>query len=61
VAVEAFLTGRIGWLEIAEVVDTVLQSGTNDVDDIVGVLEADRTARARARAAIDAIEKRAAR
>jgi 1-deoxy-D-xylulose-5-phosphate reductoisomerase len=61
VAVEAFLDGRIGWLEIAEVVDTVLQSGTNDVDDIVGVLEADRLARARARTAIDAIEKRAAR
>jgi 1-deoxy-D-xylulose-5-phosphate reductoisomerase len=60
VAVEAFLAGRIRWLEIPEVVETVLQSGTNPVDDVVEVLEADRLARERARIAVEARTKRAA-
>jgi 1-deoxy-D-xylulose-5-phosphate reductoisomerase len=54
VAVEAFLDGRIRWVDIAGVVDEVLSGhdgGTaEDLDD---VLEADRRARALARARID--------
>ncbi len=57
VAVEAFLAGRIAWVGIAEIVDEVLQHGTGNVDDVPGVLDADRVARARA---ATAIEKRAA-
>jgi 1-deoxy-D-xylulose-5-phosphate reductoisomerase len=57
IAVEAFLAGRIPWLEIAAVVDEVLQQGTGNVDDVADVLEADRIARVRATAAV---EKRAA-
>ena len=57
IAVEAFLTARIAWREIAEIVDEVLQHGTGNVDDVSDVLEADRVARARA---ADAIEKREA-
>ncbi len=48
VAVEAFLAGRIDWLSIAAVVDRVLQAGTGNVDEVGDVLEADRSARARA-------------
>ncbi|MEP6625440.1 MAG: 1-deoxy-D-xylulose-5-phosphate reductoisomerase [Acidimicrobiia bacterium] len=56
IAVEAFLAGRISWVEIADIVDEVLQHGTGNVDDVDDVLEADRMARARATAVI---EKRA--
>ncbi|HZJ27075.1 MAG TPA: 1-deoxy-D-xylulose-5-phosphate reductoisomerase [Acidimicrobiia bacterium] len=52
VAVAAFLDGTIGWTAIAEVVDAALQEGTGKVDDLPGVLEADRTARIRAEKAI---------
>lgn len=52
VAVAAFLEGVIGWTAIAEVVDAALQEGTGKVDDLAGVLEADRTARTRAEKAI---------
>lgn len=53
VAVEAFLAGRMAWSEIAAVVSDVLQAGTGNVEDVDDVLEADRVARERARAAID--------
>lgn len=52
VAVAAFLDGAIGWTAIADVVDAALQEGTDTVDDLAGVLEADRTARTRAAKAI---------
>jgi 1-deoxy-D-xylulose-5-phosphate reductoisomerase len=52
VAVEAFLSGRIPWLGIAETVDEVLQAGTGNVDDVADVLETDRVARERARKSI---------
>jgi 1-deoxy-D-xylulose-5-phosphate reductoisomerase len=57
VAVEAFLGGRIPWLGIAAVVDEVMQCGTGNVREVADVLEADRTARARAR---EAVERRSA-
>jgi 1-deoxy-D-xylulose-5-phosphate reductoisomerase len=53
VAVEAFLGGRLGWHEIAEVVEEVLQRGTGDADELGDVLEADGDARRRAGAAIE--------
>jgi len=53
VAVAAFLDGRIPWLGIADVVAEVLQLGTGNVDDVEDVLEADRLARERARAAVE--------
>ncbi len=54
VAVEAFLDGRIAWTAIPEVVDEVLQMGVGNIDDIPDVLEVDRSARERARVAVDA-------
>lgn len=48
VAVDAFLSGRLAWRDIATVVDRVLQEGTGGVDSVADVLEADRRARARA-------------
>lgn len=48
VAVEAFLTERIGWSMIAEVVAAVLDQGTGNVSSVEDVLEADRVARERA-------------
>jgi 1-deoxy-D-xylulose-5-phosphate reductoisomerase len=53
VAVEAFLAGRIPWSGIAAVVDEVLQQGTGNVEEVSDVLEADRTARSRARSAVE--------
>ena len=51
-AVEQFLAGRIGFLEIARIVETVLEEmagvGISTLDD---VREADRAARVHARAA----------
>jgi 1-deoxy-D-xylulose-5-phosphate reductoisomerase len=52
VAVQAFLDRTIGWLEIPDVVDEVLQSGTGPADTIEEVLDADRDARERATAAV---------
>jgi len=57
VAVESFLAGSIAWTEIPLVVDDVLQRGTGNADDLDSVLDTDRVARTRARAAI---ERRAA-
>lgn len=48
VAVEAFLDCRLAWLDIPDVADEVLQSGTGPADTIEEVLEADRGARERA-------------
>jgi len=58
VAVQAFLDGLIPWLAIADVLDEVLQAhdGTS-ADSVDVVLSADRTARERARRAV---ERRAA-
>jgi len=52
-AVEAFLARRIPWLAIAEVNRKVLESWLGNVATVADVLEADRTARARARAVVD--------
>ena len=57
VAVQSFLAGSIAWTEIPPVVDDVLQRGTGNADDLDSVLDTDRVARTRARAAI---ERRAA-
>ncbi|MFP5327936.1 MAG: 1-deoxy-D-xylulose-5-phosphate reductoisomerase [Acidimicrobiia bacterium] len=59
VAVEAFLAGRIGWRVIAEVIEETLNSYDRDADDgkqgatLDVVLDADRRARDRARAALE--------
>jgi 1-deoxy-D-xylulose-5-phosphate reductoisomerase len=54
VAVEAFLAGRIAWMAIADVIDETLDASTwrepGTVDD---VLDADRSARAAARASAE--------
>jgi 1-deoxy-D-xylulose-5-phosphate reductoisomerase len=52
VAVQAFLDGVIPWTAIPEVVDAALQEGAGKVEDVSGVLEADRVARERAEKAI---------
>jgi 1-deoxy-D-xylulose-5-phosphate reductoisomerase len=52
IAVEAFLAGGLAWSAIPEIVAEVLQAGTGNVDELGDVLEADRIARARARAAL---------
>jgi 1-deoxy-D-xylulose-5-phosphate reductoisomerase len=50
VAVAAFLEGRIGFLQIAETVDAVLQKAACEVGDDVAALPAiDAEARAQAR------------
>ena len=54
VAVEAFLAERIAWAEIAVVVGEVLNDGAGTADEIADVLEADRRARERAGAVIQA-------
>jgi 1-deoxy-D-xylulose-5-phosphate reductoisomerase len=53
VAVEAFLARQLPWTAIADVVEETLQGGTGNVDDLDGVLEADRVARARALAVVE--------
>ena len=53
VAVEAFLTERVRWTDIAEIVTEVLDQGTGNADEVADVLEADRLARARATAAVE--------
>jgi 1-deoxy-D-xylulose 5-phosphate reductoisomerase len=52
VAVGAFLDRRIRWVEIAEVVDEVLQQGAGNADTVEDVLAADDLARTRARSAV---------
>ncbi|MBW3535420.1 MAG: 1-deoxy-D-xylulose-5-phosphate reductoisomerase [Gemmatimonadetes bacterium] len=53
VAVEAFLQGRVGFLEIAEVVASALEALTpRDVTEVDDVLDADRSAREAARGAV---------
>ena len=54
VAVAAFLSGRLGWLAIAEVVADTLESFDDQpIDSFEAVLEADRLARARAELAVE--------
>jgi 1-deoxy-D-xylulose-5-phosphate reductoisomerase len=54
VAVEAFLAGRIRWVDIAAVVAEVLaQHDGGTATALEDVLEADRRARALARASFD--------
>ena len=54
VAVAAFLSGRIGWLAIAEIVADTLESFDDQpIDSLEAVLEADRLARARAESAVE--------
>jgi 1-deoxy-D-xylulose-5-phosphate reductoisomerase len=53
VAVAAFLDGRLAWSAIADVVGEVLDQGTGNADEVADVLDADREARTRARAAVD--------
>ncbi len=53
VAVEAFLSGTLPWLGIADVVAETLDSWEDDhVDQVEGVLAADAEARVKARAAV---------
>jgi len=53
VAVAAFLEGGIGWLDIGAVVEETLDSWPDEpLDSIEAVLEADRSARERAAAAV---------
>jgi len=57
IAVEAFLTGRIGWLSIAEVVESVLDTvGGQPVTSLGEILDADLAAREEARRALEAYE-----
>ncbi len=60
VAVERFLDGRIGFLDIARIVEAVLEafSGTG-VESLEDVREADRLARERARALMEPVPARA--
>jgi len=54
VAVAAFLSGRLAWLSIAEVVADTLESFDDQpIDSLEAVLEADRLARARAEIAVE--------
>jgi 1-deoxy-D-xylulose-5-phosphate reductoisomerase len=53
VAVAAFLTGRIGWLEIAAVVGETLHGGAGNADEVGDVLDADRRAREQASAIVE--------
>jgi 1-deoxy-D-xylulose-5-phosphate reductoisomerase len=53
VAVAAFLEGRIGWLEIAAVVEETLRGGAGNADEVGDVLDADRRAREQALAIVD--------
>jgi 1-deoxy-D-xylulose-5-phosphate reductoisomerase len=54
VAVAAFLSGRLAWLSIAEVVADTLESFDDQpIDSLEAVLEADRLARVRAEIAVE--------
>ncbi|MFM8237711.1 MAG: 1-deoxy-D-xylulose-5-phosphate reductoisomerase [Actinomycetota bacterium] len=53
VAVEAFLAGRLAWLDIAAVVEDVLGAGSGPADVVEDVLEADRRARVAAALAVN--------
>ncbi len=53
VAVEAFLSSRISWLDIAGVVEETLDRGTGNADEVSDVLTADQRAREYASVAID--------
>jgi 1-deoxy-D-xylulose-5-phosphate reductoisomerase len=54
VAVDAFLTGRITWLAIADVIDETLDASTvTDPGTVQDVLDADAAARIRAQSAVD--------
>ena len=55
---EAFLAGRIAWIEIAAIVAETLNDGAGNADEIADVLEADRRARERA---ADALKRRSQR
>jgi 1-deoxy-D-xylulose-5-phosphate reductoisomerase len=52
IAVEAFLAGRISWAAIAGIVEETLRAGTGNADEVSDVLDADRSARLRAAAAV---------
>jgi 1-deoxy-D-xylulose-5-phosphate reductoisomerase len=54
IGVEAFLAGRIAWIDIAAVVQEVLSEGAGNADEVEDVLEADRRARERATVFADA-------
>ncbi|MBI2858041.1 MAG: 1-deoxy-D-xylulose-5-phosphate reductoisomerase [Chloroflexi bacterium] len=57
VAVESFLQGRIGFLDIPRVVSRVLESHEGfQADNIDSIMEADRSARARAREIAGSVE-----
>jgi 1-deoxy-D-xylulose-5-phosphate reductoisomerase len=51
--VQSFLEGRIGWTEIAGIVDETLHAGAGNADEVADVLEADRRAREIAAAAVN--------
>jgi 1-deoxy-D-xylulose-5-phosphate reductoisomerase len=54
VAVDAFLSGRLPWLCIADIVaDTMESFDDQPIDSLEAVLEADRAARARAEVAVE--------
>jgi len=58
IAVEAFLAGQIPWLAISDVNGAVLAEGAGNVRDVSDVLEADRAAREKARAAVARLSSR---
>lgn len=61
IAVESFLGGEIGFLDIAPVVEkTIYAVGSRPVDSIDEITEVDREARAMAREAISGLARRAA-
>jgi 1-deoxy-D-xylulose-5-phosphate reductoisomerase len=53
VAVQSFLEGRIGWTDIAAIVDETLHAGAGNADEVADVLEADRRAREIAAGAVN--------
>ncbi len=59
-AVERFLGGRIGFLDIARIVETVVEAlSGRDISNLDDVREADRLARERARALMEPVPARA--
>ena len=59
-AVERFLDGRIGFLDIARIVETVVEAlSGKEVSDLDDVREADRLARERAKALMEPVPARA--